>query len=117
MKTKNRNLVIMGSHPDTRSWVDFDRTDCDIWLFNEAMTRNDQDYRIEYKGVYTYAMAHHCQWIGYAGKVAPFCRYDEDAMGDEKPFDNAVDRAGLLRLCTEQRYTRHIGNRLDKDMK
>ena len=29
-------LVIMGSHPRTRGLFDFSRTDCDVWLFNEA---------------------------------------------------------------------------------
>jgi hypothetical protein len=33
MKT---TLAIIGSHPRTRALFDFDRTDCDIWLFNEA---------------------------------------------------------------------------------
>lgn len=32
----NTTLVIMGSHPRTRALFDFTRTDCDIWLFNEA---------------------------------------------------------------------------------
>jgi hypothetical protein len=37
-------------------------------------------------------------------------------MGDEKPFDNAVDAAGLLRLTTTRRYTRHMGNTIDEDI-
>jgi hypothetical protein len=42
---------------------------------------------------------------------------DRDAMGDEKPFDWAVDNAGLLRLTTTERYTRHIGNILDDELR
>lgn len=30
-------IAIVGSHPDTRSLFDFDRTDCDVWVFNEAL--------------------------------------------------------------------------------
>jgi len=30
-------LAIIGSHPRTRGDFDFDRTDCDVWVFNEAM--------------------------------------------------------------------------------
>lgn len=33
-------VCIVGSHPDTRSEVDFSRTDCSIWVFNEA-PKND----------------------------------------------------------------------------
>lgn len=29
-------LIIMGSHPRTRGRFDFNRTDCDVWVFNEA---------------------------------------------------------------------------------
>ena len=81
-----------------------------------ATTVNDYDYKIPWRGVEAFAVAHHCQFIAYAGKLARFCKYDDDAMGDEKPFDIAVDAAGLLRLTTVQRYTRHIGNRLDDDL-
>lgn len=32
-------LVIVGSHPRTRAEFDFSREDCDIWVFNEAMSQ------------------------------------------------------------------------------
>lgn len=32
-------LVILGSYPHTRGLFDFKRTDCDIWVFNEAMSQ------------------------------------------------------------------------------
>jgi hypothetical protein len=31
-------VVILGSHPRTRGEFDFNRTDCDIWVFNESMS-------------------------------------------------------------------------------
>ena len=31
-------VVIIGSHPRTREAFDFSRTDCDVWLFNEAIS-------------------------------------------------------------------------------
>lgn len=34
----NTTVAIVGSHPRTRAEFDFDRTDCDIWLFNEAIS-------------------------------------------------------------------------------
>lgn len=73
---------------------------------------NDVDYRVTYKGVQAYCTAHHCQFIGMADKVGRVLGYDNKAMGDEKPFDIALDKIGL-RLATTQRLTRHIGNVLD----
>lgn len=40
-------LVIMGSHPRTRELFDFDRTDCDIWMFNEAISIKESLKAIE----------------------------------------------------------------------
>lgn len=37
----NKTLAIIGSHPRTRELFDFTRTDCDIWLFNEAISNKD----------------------------------------------------------------------------
>lgn len=34
----NDTVVIIGSHPRTRGEFDFNRTDCDIWVFNESMS-------------------------------------------------------------------------------
>lgn len=31
-------VAIVGSHPRTRTEFDFDRADCDVWLFNEALS-------------------------------------------------------------------------------
>lgn len=33
-----KTVAIIGSHPRTREQFDFTRTDCDIWVFNEALT-------------------------------------------------------------------------------
>jgi len=34
-----KTLVILGSHPGTRNEFDFTREDCEIWVFNEAMSQ------------------------------------------------------------------------------
>ena len=76
-------------------------------------TLKDIDYRITYEGRKAYAHAHHAQFIGYTVKILPAMRESLDgAMPDEKPTDIMLDRAGL-RLCTTERYCRHIGNVLD----
>jgi len=74
------------------------------------------DVRITYLGVKAYAVAHHCQWVGYAGMIRLFCKRSKNAMRTERDFDNAVDNASLLRLTTVVRYTQHIGNVLDEKM-
>ena len=84
--------------------------------YHLKQTTTDLDYLITYKGRQAYATAHHCQWVGYAGAIKEFCVWDDEAMANEHPFDNAVDAAGLLRLTTRRRYVRHIGNVLEPDM-
>lgn len=34
-------LVIFGSHPDTRGAFDWKRQDCDVWVFNEAVSKGE----------------------------------------------------------------------------
>ncbi len=77
-------------------------------------TANDNERLVTYNGLQAYCNAHHCQFMAYAGKIAPFCVRSESYLYDEKPFDCAVDDAGLLQLTTAKRYARHIGNFIDQ---
>lgn len=81
-----------------------------------ANTAKEQDYRGTWNGVMAYATAHHCQFVSYAGRILPALRNDSYAMGDEKPFDMALDAIGL-RLSTVIRTTRHIGNVIDEKIR
>ena len=76
-------------------------------------TAKDVDTIIKYRGREAYATSHHCQFVGVAGKVLPCTKFVNRLMGSESNFDVAIDDAGLLRLCTTERLTRHIGNVLD----
>ena len=76
----------------------------------------DMDYRMNYRGVMTYATGHHCQFLGRAGTLAPLDEFSTEAMRSERYFENKVDQAGYLRLTTYKRYTRHIGNVLDPEL-
>lgn len=87
------------------------------WHLAYTLGNGDRDIRITYQGVKAYAFAHHCQFICEAGKLAPLMQYTNEAMSDDKIFDNAVDATGMLRLTTVERMTRHIGNVLDADLK
>lgn len=80
---------------------------------HKEKTINDNDIKITYQNKSAYATAHHCQFIGYAGRLLPALSYDMMAMGDEKKFDIAIDGIGL-RLCTIERQCRHIGNYIDE---
>jgi glycosyltransferase involved in cell wall biosynthesis len=71
------------------------------------------DTRITYKGVQAYAMSQHCQYVCYPERVEPLIQWTDKAMAEEIPFDKAVDAAGMLRLSTVERFTRHMGNVLD----
>lgn len=83
---------------------------------HEEGTRQDLDYRVKYKGKSAYCTGHHCQFVGYAGRLAEIAVSDGLAMGTEKPFDLRADEKGL-RLATTNRLTRHIGNVLDEEMR
>jgi len=39
-----KTLAIIGSHPRTRESFDFNRTDVDVWLFNEAVSNKANDW-------------------------------------------------------------------------
>lgn len=81
-----------------------------------ASTITDFDTIIEYNGVKAYATAHHCQFIALADNIVKASQTDNAAMGDERPFDVAMDRIGL-RLATLDRLTRHIGNIIDDEIR
>lgn len=52
-------LVIMGSHPNSRKSFDWSREDCDIWLFNEAPTGEDESGNKIYKKCDAFFQLHH----------------------------------------------------------
>lgn len=84
--------------------------------WHREYTANDKDYRITWQGRQAYATSHHCQFIGWSEVVGRVVSWDDQAMGDERPFDVTLDTLGL-RLATTQRYTRHIGNVLHEELK
>lgn len=79
-------------------------------------TRNDTDIRIVHNGVVAYATSHHCQQIGYAGRLAQVLEFDGKMIGEERTFDERLDKLGL-RLATTKRLARHIGNVIDDKLR
>ena len=84
--------------------------------WHKQYTITDLDYLVEYNGLKAYATAHHCQFIGYAGRISQAHKDDAEAMGDEKYFDTNLDFLGL-RLATVNRLTRHMGNVIDGELR
>lgn len=80
---------------------------------HKLYTANDQDVRATYNGLRFYATGHHCQYTTVAGRLDSVLQWDSQCMPPEREFDDAIDRAGLLRLTTEKRLSRHIGNVAD----
>jgi hypothetical protein len=78
-----------------------------------SLTWGVQDFRITYKGVQAYAMSQHAQFVCYPERVEHLIPWTDKAMASEVEFDKAVDAAGLLRLATAERLTRHMGNVLE----
>ena len=82
--------------------------------YQRNYTKDDIDWRITYKNQKVYATSHHCQFIGYAGKVAQALQHGNKALESETGFDVELDKIGL-RLATTNRLARHIGNVLETD--
>ncbi len=63
------------------------------------------------------AGANHFQFITYKGTLlqALPAQWTGKLMGSMLELDEAVDRQGLLRLSTVQRYARHLGNALSPE--
>lgn len=82
---------------------------------HKKTSTNIPEYKVIFNKKEALALGHHCQFICLNGRIEPLLRWDYDAMADEKPFDRAVD-AKYMRLCTVERYTRHMGNVLDDNL-
>jgi hypothetical protein len=86
------------------------------YKWHVGYTRNDMDVKLNFRGVETYGTGHHCQLMAKAGILAQHTQFWAEALPSERPFEQSLDDAGLLRLTTYKRYTRHIGNVLDKEL-
>lgn len=84
--------------------------------FLTAMSR-ENDIRVTYNGMQAYAQSQHCQFVCINDRLIPLATWERAAMVREKPFDAAINAAGLLRLTTCKRYTRHMGNVLEESLR
>ncbi len=62
--------------------------------------------------------ANHFQFIGWRSRLLQALpdQWSGKLMGAMIELDDAIDRAGYLRLSTSQRFVRHMGNRISQDV-
>jgi glycosyltransferase involved in cell wall biosynthesis len=77
-----------------------------------AETKDQLDVRLTFNGVDAYPAANHFQYL--APKEVLVKALPEDwtgqLMGHMIELEEAIDRQGVLRLSTTERYVRHLGN-------
>ncbi len=86
---------------------------------HQAFIRENPHTLLEYKGVNAVGSATHYQFVAPVSviKKALPDNWKGNLMGGVVELDRAVDGMGYLRLSTQERFTRHIGNTLDDDLK
>lgn len=94
-------LVIMGSHPMTRGRFDFERDDCDIWVFNEAPTaewvkRADATLQMHNEAIWRNPMnvndTGHFEWLKSQDAVEVIMQevYPEVPRSSKYPLDDVL---------------------------
>ncbi|GAB4480731.1 MAG: hypothetical protein Kow0088_22500 [Anaerolineales bacterium] len=79
----------------------------------QVLHRDHLDVSLDYRGLSVYVGAGHFQFVAYKSvlqKALPLP--SRRPMGQVLALDQAIDRLGYLRLCTEQWWVQHLGNTL-----
>jgi len=77
-----------------------------------------EQFVLEYRGLSAFAAANHDQFLA-PKQVIQQClpaEWTGQLMGGMLELDEAVNRAGYLRLSTRRRTTQHLGNRLSREL-
>lgn len=78
-----------------------------------ARYETSEDFLITYQGVEAYAGAAHWQFVAYKDVLNRFIPLGiERPLGDDRKLDDALNRAGYLRLMTPEPLVQHLGNTL-----
>lgn len=77
-------------------------------------SQKEQDLILKFKGLEAFGSASHFQFVSPKKVVQSALPEDWSGMlmGQMMELDEAIDEMGYLRLCTVDRYTRHLGNAL-----
>jgi len=104
-------VAIVGSHPGTRLEFDFDRTDCDIWLFNEAMSqgwakRADGVFQLHKPVIWRSKTNRndpfHSDWLMSGNTPTIFMQeqYEEVPQAEKYPLEEVLSLAQGIRYIT-----------------
>ena len=77
-----------------------------------------EEFVIEYKGLFAFAAANHDQFLAPKEAIQRCLppQWSGKLMGGMLELDEAVNRAGYLRLSTRLRTAQHLGNRLREEL-
>jgi hypothetical protein len=84
--------------------------------YQQSYTAKDLDYRVTYNDKTAYATSHHCQFVSRVSVLSQIVDFRAESMPEEKTTDILLDKLGL-RLCTTERYARHIGNIIHDELR
>lgn len=98
-------VAIIGSHQGTRGDFDFSRTDCDVWLFNEAISsgqkwakRADVIFQMHDPAIWRNPAnrndAGHCEWLQTQTDIMVYMQeqYPDVPRSIAFPLDEIIDR-------------------------
>jgi len=97
-------LAIVGSHPRTRNNFDFTRTDCDVWIFNEAISwapRADAVFQMHDKVIWSNPRNRndpkHYKWLTNGETPVIFMQkqYPEVPKSEKYPLDKILHLTNL----------------------
>jgi hypothetical protein len=112
-------VAIVGSHPRTRAEFDFSRTDCDIWLFNEAISnpvnriwakRADAIFQMHEPAIWRNPAnrndPHHYEWLKTQTETAVYMQeqYDDIPASRRYPLEDIVARFGVRYFTSSVAY-------------
>jgi len=72
---------------------------------------------VDYYSTKAWAVGHHMQFLANREEVMKYLpKPTNKLMGMMREFDTAMDKAGILQLCTFDRTCRHMGNVMDQQI-
>jgi len=109
-------VAIVGSHPRTRLEFDFNRTDCDIWIFNEALSngtfpRADAVFQMHVPPIWRNPAnrndAHHFEWLQEpkdGTEVYMQDQYPDVPRSVRYPLEEVTERFGVRHFTSSIAY-------------
>ena len=108
-------VAIIGSHPRTRKEFDFNRTDCDIWVFNEAVSnktlpRADAVFQMHEEAIWRNPGnrndPHHLEWLNTQKDCVVYMQdeYKDVNKSVRFPLEEITDRFHISYFTSSVSY-------------